>query len=110
MAVQQVACSFQNDGNYSQLDLRDQALDGPLMRIEVFRCSQPSGAFGTTGAGSTVQAIAAIDHLANDSNHVFRSLFSVSRGKAMESLLETREVLSEDGSFEVRVRDVDTNS
>src|SRR5690349_14160771 len=58
MAVRQVACSVQNDGNFCQLDLRDEDFGGPLQRIETYRCSHPSGGdYGATVAGTPVAAL-----------------------------------------------------
>jgi hypothetical protein len=107
MAVSQIKASFQNDGNFSQLDLQDIRLNGPVMRIETFRCSQPCGEFGVTAAGSSVEAIAGEDHLQPSSNRTFRHVFSVGPPNHVKATLEIREVFSEDGSLEVITRDID---
>lgn len=110
MAVAQVDASYQNDGNYSQLDLQDAEFDGPLMRIETFRCSQPAGKFGVTAAGTPVAALAGQDHLLPASNRVFRHVFSLGTRRSAKVLLEIREQFDEDGAWEVRTRDVDEES
>ena len=110
MAVKQIAESFQNDGNFSQLDLQDQKLGHPKMRIETFRCSQPESEFGTTLAGTEVKALCGLDHLAEGSNHTFRHLFSVERENVMNGTLEIRESYNESGDWSISVRDIDFKS
>ena len=110
MAVQQIDCSFQNDGNYCQLDLQDITGKGPVMRIETFRCSQPLEGYGTTRAGTGVSLLAGDDHLSPASNRIFRHVYSAGELASPMITLEMREVFEEDGSFEVRVRDIDTES
>lgn len=110
MAVQQITSSFQNDGNYSQLDLQDISGSGPVMRIETFRCSQPIGDFGTTKAGTSVTSLTGDDHLSPESNKVFRHIYSTGVIPEMKVILEMRETFEEDGSFDVRIRDVDADS
>lgn len=112
MGVSQINSSFQNDGNFSQLDLKDKQANGPLMRIETFRCSQPQGTFGITKSGTKVRDLAGIDHLKVSSNRTFRHVFSSSSGKKKKPTvsLEMREIYSENGSIEVRTRDVDGDS
>ena len=110
MGVSQIKSSFQNDGNFSQLDLRDEVANGPLMRIETFRCSQPEGEFGTTASGTSVLALAGTDHLTESSNRTFRHVFSSGNPDDPTVSLEIRETYDEDGSFEVRTRDVDGES
>lgn len=107
MGVAQVNASFQNDGNFSQLDLRNVEANGPVMRIETFRCSQPEGEFGKTIAGTSVKSIAGLDHLSKTSNRTFRHFFSTGELKSLKVTLEIREEFEEDGSFEIRTRDVD---
>ncbi|MGQ2370574.1 hypothetical protein ACT53J_07115 [Citrobacter braakii] len=110
MAVQQVAASYQNDGNFAQLDLQDVANNGPRFRIETYRSSQPADAFGTNLAGSRVDYICGIDHLKPGSNKVFRSIDSVSRNGEQVVILEIREAIEPTGAFFVRARDVDADS
>lgn len=110
MGVSQISQSFQDDGNFSQLDLRDIASGGPIARIETFRCSQSAGETGRSAAGSPVVAIAGADHLTPESNHVFRHVFSAGDINGPKLLLEIREQFEADGSFEVRTRDVDGES
>jgi len=110
MAVQQVAGYVQNDGNFCQLDLKDRDFDGPLMRIETFRCSQPTGKFGVTGAGTHVKYLAGLDHLTPTSNRTFRHIFSVQDKNKTKVTLEIRGVYDESGSWEIRVRDLDPES
>ena len=110
MAVEQIAASYQNDGNFAELDLQDVTLNGPKFRIETFRASQPTGTFGTTAAGSTVDQICGNDHLSPESNRVFRSIDSVDRGTQQIVILEIREAYEETGAFYVRARDVDAES
>ena len=110
MAVQQINSSFQNDGNYCQLDLRDISGSGPVMRIETFRCSQPEGDYGRTSAGTGVASLAGDDHLSPMSNKVFRHVYSTGELSSPKITMEMREVFEEDGSFDVRVRDVDGES
>lgn len=110
MAVQQVAASYQNDGNFAQLDLQDLALKGPRFRIETFRSSQAAGQFGQSLAGSTAEHICGIDHLGPESNKVFRSIDSISRGSEQVVILEIREAIEPSGAFYVRARDLDRES
>lgn len=110
MAVQQIASSFQNDGNYCQLDLQDVSGVGPVMRIETFRCSQPEGDYGVTKAGTSVASLAGADHLSANSNKVFRHVYSTGELPSPKITLEMREAFEEDGSFDIRVRDVDPES
>lgn len=111
MALRQVACSVQNDGNFCQLDLRDEDFGGPLQRIETYRCSHPSGGdYGATVAGTPVAALAGADHLTPTSNRIFRHVFSVGLPHAPKITLEMRETFQEDGSCEGRVRDLDPDS
>lgn len=104
-----------NDGNYSFIQYQNSSGTGPIERIDVFRASQPSGGFGVAGSGTTVQALCSQDHLAPGSNKVFRALFSRgSDATSLPALLETREVMNPaglpDGSWEERLRDVDSTS
>jgi hypothetical protein len=110
MAVQQVAASYQNDGNFAQLDLQDVAVGGPRFRIETYRSSQPEGQYGRNAVGSAAASICGDDHLKPESNSVFRSIDSISRGENQVVILEIREAITETGSFFVRVRDVDNES
>ncbi len=110
MAVQQIDASYQNDGNFAELDLQDITLKGPRFRIETFRSSQPTGTYGTTVAGSLVDCICGADHMAEGCNRVFRSIDSVSRGDQQVVILEIREEIETSGAFYVRVRDMDANS
>ncbi len=72
MGLGQTAISVCNDGNVSQLDVTDKLLGGPYYRIEVYRCSQPSGGYGVTASGSRVEYICGKDHLAPSSHRIFR--------------------------------------
>jgi hypothetical protein len=110
MGVRQINASFQNDGNSAQLAVRDIEGNGPLMRIETFRCSQPDGPFGENAAGTAVHVIAGSDHLVAASNRRFRHIFSAGQPERPIALLEIREEFAEDGSFEVRTRDIDARS
>lgn len=111
MAIRQVGQSFQNDGNFNQLDLRDEKFHGPLMRIETFRGSHPNeGAFSVTAAGSSAKSITGGDHLGSESNHVFRNMFSVGSPEQMEMTLEIREGYDENGAWEIRARDLGSTS
>ena len=110
MAVQQVAASYQNDGNFSQLDLQDVTVMGPRFRIETFRSSQPLENYGTNLAGSRVDYICGNDHLSPESNKVFRSVDSISRDDKQVVILEIRESIEQSGAFYVRARDVDAES
>lgn len=118
MALSQIAIGVCNDGNVSQLDVTDQVNGGVYYRIEVFRSSQPSGEYGLTLSGSRVEDICGIDHLTPLSNQAFRYIFSVG-DKGIHSdnfpiLLEGREVFNPsgmpDGSWEIRIRDLDASS
>lgn len=110
MAVTQVNQSFQNDGNFSQLDLRNVRGTGSVTRIETFRCSQPNGAFGKTASGTEISSLAGKDHLKQESNQIFRHIYSTGDIEAPLSTLEIREIFQEDGSFDIRVRDIDYKS
>lgn len=107
MAVQQVNQSFQNDGNFSLLDLKDVKYNGNLMRIETFRCSHPDNEFGKTVVGTFAKHLCGDDHLKEESNKVFRHLFSVEYDNQMKGILEIRENFEEDGSWNVLIRDID---
>ncbi|KDR73118.1 hypothetical protein GALMADRAFT_280894 [Galerina marginata CBS 339.88] len=110
MGVSQVQSSFQNDGNFSQLDLQNVETGGPILRIETFRCSQPKGAFGTTASGTDVQTLAGKDHLGPTSNTTFRHIFSTGPPNKVTGLLEIREGYDVDGSWSVVMRDIDGKS
>lgn len=111
MAMKQVASSVQNDGNWCYLDVRDEEYDGPLMRIETYRCSQPSGGFGITKSGTRVEHLAGTDHLTSESNRILRHAFSVEdENKNQKVTLEIREIYDESGAWEVRTRDLDPDS
>lgn len=118
MGLQQVAISVCNDGNVSQLDCTDINNGGIYYRIEVYRSSQPVGGYGITLSGSRVENICGIDHLKENSNRVFRYFFAVGDDKTHKSeipiLLEGREEFNPkgkpDGSWEVRIRDLDPKS
>lgn len=118
MALGQVAISVCNDGNVSQLDVQDQVPGGIYYRIEVYRASQPSGGYGVTLSGSRVEDICGADHLGEGSNRVFRYAFSGgdrdSHKGDLPVLLEGREELNPpgmpDGSWDIRIRDVDSHS
>ncbi|ALA51808.1 hypothetical protein CAY60_012940 [Shouchella clausii] len=111
MAVEQVRGFVQNDGNFCQLDLQDKNFNGPIMRIETFRCSQPEGEYGVTGAGTKVKDLAGIDHLTPESNRIFRHVFSVGYDPTkLKATLEIRETFTESGKWEIRTRDLDPES
>lgn len=118
MGISQVGLSVCNDGNVAQLDCTDIINGGVYYRIEVYRCSQPSGGYGVTLSGSRVEDIAAIDHLTPRSNQVFRYFLAVGDEKthrgSVPILLEGREEFNPpgmpDGSWDVRVRDLDHKS
>lgn len=113
MAIQQIDQSFQNDGNFNLLDLKDINFSGPTMRIETFRASHPAkGDFFKTAAGTSVEFLAGEDHLREESNQTFRHVFSVedTRSNEMIVTLEFREKFYEDGSWDVKMRDVDYRS
>lgn len=118
MALNQVAISVCNDGNVAQLDVADQVPGGIYYRIEVYRSSQPSGGYGVTLSGSRAEDICGQDHLKPGSNRVFRYTFSVgnvdSHKGDLPTLLEGREEFNPegkpDGSWDVRIRDLDSNS
>jgi hypothetical protein len=115
MGLGQTAISVCNDGNVSQLDVTDKLLGGPYYRIEVYRCSQPSGGYGVTASGSRVEFIAGDDHLSPNSNRIFRYTFSLGDQSSvltsLPSVLEGREEFNPEGmpngSWEVRLRDID---
>lgn len=118
MALSQVAISVCNDGNVAQLDVADQVPGGVYFRIEVYRASQPSGGFGVTLSGSRAEHICGLDHLKPGSNRVFRYIFSVGDSKThkgdLPTLLEGREEFNvpgmPEGSWDVRIRDLDPDS
>ena len=118
MALAQVGISVCNDGNVAQLDVADQVPGGIYYRIEVYRSSQPSGGFGVTLSGSRVEDICGLDHLKPHSNRVFRYTFSVGDTKShkgdLPTLLEGREEFNPpgmpEGSWDVRIRDLDPDS
>lgn len=118
MGLGQTVISVCNDGNVSQLDVTDKILGGPYYRIEVYRCSQPSGGYGVTASGSRVEYICGKDHLTENSNRIFRYTFSLGDGSSvlthLPSVLEGREEFNPDGmpngSWEVRLRDIDAMS
>lgn len=118
MPLQQTQISVCNDGNVSQLDVTDNQPDGKFYRIEVYRSSQPSGGYGVTLSGSRVEDICGDDHLTQRSNRVFRYTFSIGTNKTHKSdlptLLEGREEFNPpglpDGSWDVRIRDIDAES
>ncbi len=120
MPLTQAGISVCNDGNVSQLDVEDKVPGGagPFYRIEVYRCSQPSGGYGVTLSGSRVEHVCGVDHLRPNSNRVFRYTFSVGTANGNRSdvptLLEGREEFNPpgmpDGSWDVRIRDLDPNS
>jgi hypothetical protein len=118
MGMQQVALSVQNDGNVSQLDCADTTVGGVYYRIEVYRCSHPEGKFGVTLSGSRAEDVCGADHLSKRSNQIFRYIFAVGdntmhKGE-MPIVLEGHEEFnppgSPDGSWRVRVRDLDPQS
>lgn len=118
MALSQVAISVCNDGNVAQLDVADQTPGGVYYRIEVYRASQPAGGYGVTLSGSRAEDICGLDHLTPQSNRVFRYTFSVgdnTRHKSdLPTLLEGREEFNPpgmpNGSWDVRIRDLDSQS
>jgi hypothetical protein len=120
MAISQVAISVCNDGNVSQLDCTDTINGGVYYRIEVYRCSQPTGGYGVTLSGSRVEDICGRDHLEEESNRTFRYMFSVtdwqerSGGGTVPIVLEGYEQFNPkgapDGGWEVRLRDLDASS
>jgi len=118
MGLSQVAICVCNDGNVAQLDVTDKLNGGIYYRIEVYRASQPSGGYGVTLSGSRVEDICGIDHLSARSNQIFRYTFSVGdhttpKG-ALRTVLEGREEFNPqgtpDGSWDVRIRDLDPTS
>jgi hypothetical protein len=118
MGLQMTGISVQNDGNVSQLDVADQEQGGVFYRIEVYRCSQPSGGYGVTLSGSRAESICGIDHLRETSNKVFRYTFSLGNNQmhrgAIPTVLEGREEFNPsgfpNGSWRVRLRDLDHTS
>jgi hypothetical protein len=118
MGLSQVAISVCNDGNVAQLDVTDTLNGGVYYRIEVYRASQPSGGYGVTLSGSRVEDICGIDHLTRRSNQVFRYTFSLGDDQShrgdLPTILEGREEFNPpgmpDGSWDVRIRDVDAES
>ncbi|OWT48552.1 hypothetical protein [Bacillus sp. K2I17] len=114
MSTMQSSVSVQNDGNFSHLDFFDPSTN-MLRRIEVFRGSQPEGAYGVTAPGSNVKAICGSDHLTPKSNRIYRSLYSEGQKTAkLPMVLELREEKNleglPDGSWDVRIRDLDFKS
>ncbi|WP_280149577.1 hypothetical protein [Bacillus safensis] len=113
MSTIQTSVSVQNDGNFSHLDFFDPT-NNLLRRIEVFRCSQPYGTYGVTAPGSNVKAICGKDHLSSKSNLIYRSYYSEGQKTAkLPLLLEIREeknINKNDGSWDVRIRDLDAKS
>ncbi len=110
MAQQQTNQSFQNDGNFNLLDLKDINFKGPTMRIETYRASHPSdGEFSKTIVGTKAIDLTGNDYLKPESNQVFRHIFSVENFKTKEQVvtLEFREKFYEDGSWDIKMRDVD---
>ncbi len=118
MGLQQVAISVCNDGNVSQIDCTDVINGGVYYRIEVYRASQPEGGYGVTLSGSRVENICGIDHLSKISNRIFRYVFSVgdqaTHKGSIPILIEGREEFNPagkpNGSWEVRLRDLDPES
>ncbi|KAF2280034.1 uncharacterized protein EI97DRAFT_498320 [Westerdykella ornata] len=110
MGVSQVNQSFQNDGNFSEIDLLDVQHGGPIMRLETFRASHPTGAYSYTASGTPVEALAGEEHLGENSNRTFRMTFSTGQLDKVLTTLEMREFFDEDGHYSVYMRDVDGNS
>lgn len=118
MGLGQVGISVCNDGNVSQLDVTDTRSGGPYYRIEVYRSSQPVGGYGVTLSGSRVEHICAKDHLQPRSNQVFRYIFALgdenTNKTSVPVVLEGREEFNPegtvDGSWDVRLRDLDPRS
>lgn len=118
MSLKQIAISVCNDGNVSQLDVADQNPGGIYYRIEVYRASQPSGGYGITLSGSRVEDICGEDFQKPYSNRVFRYTFSVGDNNThkgnLSTLLEGREEFNPpgmpEGSWDVRIRDLDIQS
>lgn len=113
MAIQQVKQSFQNDGNFSLLELKDLDFDGITMRLETFRASHPAkGNFDRTAAKTTAEFLTGSDHLTKGSNQIFRYIFSIKDPKTGVFIvtLELREKFYEDGSWDVKMRDLDYRS
>lgn len=118
MPLREVGISVCNDGNVSQLDVTDGLPGGRFYRIEVYRASQPQGGYGVTLSGSRAEDICGRDHLSKHSNRVFRYTFSAGSNEDHRSdvptLLEGREEFNPpgtpDGSWDVRIRDIDSKS
>lgn len=118
MALKRAEISVCNDGNVSQVDASDNDPNGRYYRIEVYRCSQPGGGYGITLSGSRVEAVCGRDHLTEASNRVFRYTFSVgtmaARKGELPIVLEGREEFNPpgmpEGSWDVRIRDLDPES
>jgi len=118
MGLIQAGISVCNDGNVAQLDVTDNLPSGIYQRIEVYRSSQPSGGYGVTLSGSRVENICGSDHLKAGSNRVFRYTYSLGTNNQhkgdLPSVLEGREEFNPegmpDGSWDVRIRDIDSDS
>jgi hypothetical protein len=116
MSLRQEGISVCNDGNVSQIDVADPG--GVYYRIEVYRASQPSGGYGVTLSGSRVEDICGIEHLKPRSNQIFRYIFSLGTVDTHKGdfpvVLEGREEFNPagmpDGSWHVRIRDLDDKS
>lgn len=118
MGLTQVAIGVCNDGNVSQLDVADEPSGEIYYRIEVYRCSHPAGGYGVTLSGSRAEHICGADHLGPASSRTFRYLFSIGDADTYKSalpvVLEGREIFNpegqKDGSWDVRLRDLDPES
>lgn len=106
--------SYQNDGNFSQIDLNASSTNDRALRLESFRGSHPmQGKNYRTAAGTTAYALTGADHLRTSSSQVFRHVVSIAeekKGTAHIVILEIRELFQEDGSWQVKLRDLDCNS
>lgn len=113
MAIQQINQSFQNDGNFSLLELKDVNFGGNAMRMESYRASHPStGKSYRTASKTNAAHLIGADHLNIGSNQIFRHIFSIENPKTKEFIatLEIRERFGEDGDWEVKMRDIDHRS
>lgn len=113
MVLRQTNASFQNDGNFSSLDLTDSRMEDRTMRLESLRASHPEKRSATlSAAGSSAYALCGADHCKPGSDQIFRHIFSVQdkKKKVMEVKLELREKYLEDGSWEVKIRDLQHGS